>query len=133
MIHGVGVDIVEVERIRKAIEQYGARFVQRLFTPDEIAHCDGKRDMYLRYAARFAAKEAAFKSLRGRWQKRLRWLDFETLGEEFRPPVVRLSGVAAAMQREAGITALHVSISHDRHYAAAVVVAERAELGPEVP
>jgi holo-[acyl-carrier protein] synthase len=127
MVHGVGVDIVEVERIRKAIEQYGEKFIRRVFTPDEIAHCNGKRDMFLRYAARFAAKEAAFKSLRGRWQKGMRWLDFETLGEEFRPPTIRLNGAAAAMQRRAGVTALHVSISHDRHYAVAVVIAEKGE------
>jgi len=127
MMHGVGVDIVEVERIRRAIEQYGEKFIRRVFTPDEIAHCEGKRDAFLRYAARFAAKEAAFKSLRGRWQKGMRWLDFETLGEEFRPPTLRLTGAAAAMQREAGVTAFHLSISHDRHYAVAVVIAEKGE------
>jgi holo-[acyl-carrier protein] synthase len=127
MVHGIGVDIVEVERMRRAIEQYGERFLRRVFTPDEIAHCDGKSDTYVRYAARFAAKEAAFKSLRGRWQKGMKWLDFGTLGEEFRPPAVRLSGVAASMQREAGVTALHISISHDRQYAVAVVIAERGE------
>jgi holo-[acyl-carrier protein] synthase len=127
MMHGVGVDIVEVKRVRKAIEQYGQKFIRRVFTLDEIAHCDGKRDMFLRYAARFAAKEAAFKSLRARWQKGMRWLDFETLGEEFRPPIIRLTGAAAAMQRKAGVAALHVSISHDRQYAVAVVIAVKVE------
>ncbi|MDP2895328.1 MAG: holo-ACP synthase [bacterium] len=127
MIHGVGIDIVEVERVRKAIEKYGERFTQRVFTPDEIAHCEGKHDTYLRYAARFAAKEAAFKSLRGRWRKGMRWLDFETVGEEFRPPTIRLTGAAAMAQQEASVTALHVSISHDRQYAVAVVVAEKED------
>jgi len=125
MVHGVGVDLVEVERIRKAVAEFGERFVRRVFTPDEIAHCEGKADMFLRYAARFAAKEAAFKSLRGRWQKGMKWPDFETLGTESSPPSIRLTGAAAAMQREAGVTALHLSISHDRHYAIAVVVAEK--------
>jgi len=125
MIHGVGIDIVEVERVRKAIEKYGERFILRVFTPDEIAHCEGKHDTYLRYAARFAAKEAAFKSLRGRWRKGMRWLDFETVGEELRPPTIRLTGAAAAAQQEASVTALHVSISHDRQYAVAVVIAEK--------
>ncbi len=125
MIHGVGVDLVEVERIRKAIAEFGERFVRRVFTADEIAHCEGKADAFLRYAARFAAKEAAFKSLRGRWRKGMRWLDFETLGTESTPPSIRLTGAAAAVQREAGVTALHLSISHDRHYAIAVVVAEK--------
>ncbi len=127
MIHGVGVDIVEVERIRTAIAEYGERFTRRVFTPEEIVHCEGKGDTCLRYAARFAAKEAAFKSLRGRWAKGMKWLDFETLGTESTPPSIRLTGVAAAMQREAGVTALHLSISHDRHYAVAVVVAEKGE------
>ena len=128
MIHGVGIDIVEVERIRKAILEYGDKFVRRVFTPDEIAHCSGKADIYLRYAARFAAKEAAFKSLRGRWRKGMRWLDFETLGRESAPPSLRLTGAAAAaMRQEAGVTALHLSISHDRHYAVAVVIAEKGE------
>ena len=125
MIHGVGIDIVEVERVRKAIEKYGDRFIRRVFTPDEIAHCEGKHDTHLRYAALFAAKEAAFKSLRGRWRKGMRWLDFETTGEEFRPPMIRLTGAAAEAQQEVSVTALHVSISHDRHYAVAVVIAER--------
>ncbi len=132
MIHGVGVDIVEVERIRKAIERYGEKFVRRIFTPDEIAHCHGKVDAYLRYAGRFAAKEAAFKSLRGRWRKGMRWLDFETVGTESSPPSLRLGGEAAAARKEAGVTALHLSISHDRHYAVAVVVAEAVNT-PEKP
>jgi len=127
MIHGVGIDIVEVERIRKAILEYGDKFVRRVFTLDEIAHCNGKADMCLRYAARFAAKEAAFKSLRGQWRKGMRWLDFETLGKESTPPSLRLTGGAAAMQQEAGVTTLHLSISHNRHYAVAVVVAEKGE------
>ena len=125
MIHGVGIDIVEVERIRKAILEYGDKFIRRVFTPDEIAHCSAKADMYLRYAARFAAKEAAFKSLRGRWQKGMRWLDFETVGKESTPPSLRLTGGAAAMRQEAEVTTLHLSISHNRHYAVAVVVAEK--------
>jgi holo-[acyl-carrier protein] synthase len=125
MIHGIGVDLVEVERIRKAIAEFGERFVRRVFTADEIAHCEEKADAFLRYAARFAAKEAAFKSLRGRWRKGMRWLDFETLGTESTPPSIRLTGAAAAVQREAGVTALHLSVSHDRHYAIAVVVAEK--------
>jgi holo-[acyl-carrier protein] synthase len=127
MIHGVGVDIVEVERIRKAILKYGEKFIRRIFTLDEITHCHGKTDTYLRYAARFAAKEAAFKSLRGRWRKGMRWLDFETLGTESSPPSLRLESEAAAAQKEAGVTAFHLSISHDRHYAVAVVVAEKGE------
>jgi holo-[acyl-carrier protein] synthase len=129
MVHGVGVDIVEVERIRRAISQYGEKFIRRIFTPEEVAHCAGKKDAVLRYAGRFAAKEAAFKSLRGRWGKGMRWLDFETLGTEVTPPALRLTGGAAAMQAEAGVTALHISISHDRHYAVAVVVAEKDESG----
>jgi holo-[acyl-carrier protein] synthase len=127
MVHGVGVDIVEVERIQKAVLKYGDRFVRRVFTPAEIAHCHGKADTYLRYAARFAAKEAAFKSLRDQWRKGMRWLDFETLGKETTPPVMRLSGGAALLQHEKGITTLHLSISHDRHYAVAVVVSERRD------
>lgn len=127
MIHGVGIDIVQIERIRKAIAKYGERFIRRIFTPDEIAHCHGKADTYLRYAARFAAKEAAFKSLRGRWRKGMRWLDFETLGTESTPPSLRLGGEAAAAQKEAGVAALHLSISHDRDYAVAVVVAEKRD------
>lgn len=127
MIHGVGVDIVEVERIRKAILKYGDKFVRRIFTADEIAHCNGKADMCLRYAARFAAKEAAFKSLRGQWRKGMRWLDFETLGKESTPPSLRLTGGAAAMRQDAEVTTLHLSISHNRHYAVAVVVAEKGE------
>ncbi len=127
MVHGVGVDIVEVERIKRAIDRYGERFLRRVFTPDEIAYCQGKADTYLRFAARFAAKEAAFKSLRGQWRGGIRWVDFETFGTESTPPVIRLTGGAALLQKEKGITSLHLSISHDRHYAVAVVVAEKPD------
>ncbi|NQT82508.1 holo-ACP synthase [bacterium] len=131
MVHGVGIDIIEVERIRKAIVKYGERFIRRVFTPNEIAHCTGKADTYLRYAARFAAKEAAFKALRVQWRKGMRWLDFETLGTESTPPSLRLTGGAASMLQEAEVSALHLSISHDRHYAVAVVVAEKGDTATE--
>src|SRR6201998_828775 len=88
MIVGTGIDIAEVPRIRQSIERFGDRFVQRIFTPEEIRYCDSKMNRFERYAARFAAKEAAMKALGTGWNHGIRWRDCE---------VVRMAGGGAAI------------------------------------
>ena len=79
MIVGTGVDIVETERIEEALGRHGFRFVKRLFTPAEMEYCEGFKKKAERYAARFAAKEAAFKALGTGWRG-VRWLDATKVG-----------------------------------------------------
>ncbi len=117
-----GVDIIEIERVRAAIDRHGDRFLQRVYTAGELACC-GQRVESL--AARFAAKEAVAKALgTGIWRNGVNWVDIEVLKDgETGAPQLHLHGAAAAV---AGKTALHtwsVSLSHDRTRSIAMVVA----------
>jgi len=108
MIIGTGIDIAEVPRIREAIERFGERFLQRIFTPGEIRYCDSKANRVERYAARFAAKEAAMKALGTGWNHGVRWRDCE---------VVRMPG--GRPNKHAAL-----SISHTAEQAIAQVILE---------
>lgn len=118
----VGVDIVGIERIEAVLDRWGDRFRKRVFTDGEIRYCEGKRFPAGHYAARFAAKEAFFKSagdiLRGGWNYR----DIEVVRSEGGRPSIRVLGrVAETLGRERGLV-WDVSLTHERRYAAAVVV-----------
>lgn len=126
MIIGVGIDVVETSRIARALTRYGDRFERRVFTPRELSDCAGRVDRIQALAARLAGKEACLKALGTGWVKGLSLKHVEILRGNGGPPEIRLSGGAAARARERGVTRLHVSLSHERDYAAAVVVLERA-------
>ncbi len=95
MIVGLGLDISEIDRIEAAIKRHGAPFLERLFTPAEVAYCESHKGKYERYAARFAAKEAAMKALGTGWSQGVRWRDIEVTREPSGKPTLRLVGVAA--------------------------------------
>jgi holo-[acyl-carrier protein] synthase len=115
MIIGIGIDIIEVGRVRKALERT-PRFADRVFTAAETAYSDGKASRFQHLAARFAAKEAFFKAI----GRRVGWTDVETVNEESgRPRLVVRSG------EDFGFTRSHISITHVAETAAAVVVLER--------
>lgn len=120
MVISVGVDIVEVERIRAALEnpRTGARFRERVFTPGEIAYCARRRTGVESYAARFAAKEAVVKAL----GTSVGWQEVEVVRTDG-PPAVRLHGGAAARAAALGIQHIHLSLSHTASHAIAYVVA----------
>ena len=121
MIVGTGVDLAEVPRIRASVERFGRRFVERIFTPGEIAYVERKANKYERYAARFAAKEAAAKVLAPGRDAALPWPEIEVV-RTGAAPLLRLHGRAADLAAEAGITALALSFTHEDEYAAAVVL-----------
>lgn len=119
---GIGLDIVEVERIRRAISRQPT-FVERVFTPAEIAYCwPAEEHRYRRLAARFAAKEAALKAL-GIGLRRVKWQDVEVERDALGAPSLRLSGRAAEVAAQRGVQRLLLSLSHARDYAAAQVLA----------
>jgi holo-[acyl-carrier protein] synthase len=126
VILGLGIDVVEVARIRRLVGD-GAdpgtarRFLERCFTEGERRFCDARHDPATPYAARFAAKEAASKALGA--PAGIRWTDVEVEREEGAPRL-RLSGVAGTVARERGVTRIHLSLTHDGGVAAAVVVLE---------
>lgn len=120
----VGVDLVELARIRQAIERHEERFLRRIYTPDELARY---RDRPAELAARFAAKEAVSKALgvglRHISPHGIGWQEVEVLPDPFGKPVVHLSGRARALAEEQGLHTWAVSLSHGRDHAVAFVVA----------
>lgn len=114
-----GVDVIEVERVQDAILRHGERFLNRVFTPAELADCAGRVESL---AARFAAKEAAAKAL-GRGIGDVAWQEIEVIGDEAHAPQMRLHGEAARIALEQGLHVWSVSLSHTREFAMAFVVA----------
>lgn len=125
MIAGIGVDIIEVERIAQALARHGERFAARVFTPGELAECwPSEQQRSPRLAARFAAKEAALKAL-GIGLRGVSWQEIEVVKDELGKPSLHLTGRLADIVVKQGITAMHLSLSHCKEYAMAQVVAER--------
>jgi holo-[acyl-carrier protein] synthase len=124
MIVGTGVDIAETSRLEKGLERHGERITKRLFTPAEIAYCERFKNRGERYAARFAAKEAAFKALGTGWGAGVRWLDVEVTHQPSGKPELVLTGRAQEVARGLGVTRMAVSISHSDRYVVAQVIFE---------
>src|SRR5271167_1820648 len=94
MIVGTGIDIAEVPRIRKSIARFGDRFLRRIYTEGEIRYCESKANRVERYAARFAAKEAAMKALGTGWNHGVRWCDIEVTRQPGGRPTLTFHGKA---------------------------------------
>ena len=126
MVVGVGVDVCDIARIRRALERpTGERFKARIFTPAEQAYCEQRRrGRFASYAARFAAKEAAMKALGTGWADGISWRDVEVVRPSSGPPALVLHGRAAAIARQLGIRRWLVALSHGEASAVASVIAE---------
>jgi holo-[acyl-carrier protein] synthase len=127
MIVGTGIDITETTRIGEALERHGGRFSRKIFTPGEIAYCEQFKNRAERYAARFAAKEAAFKALGTGWGNGVRWLDVEVMHLPSGKPELRLAGRAEQVARELGVRRMAVSLSHSNEYVVAQVIFESGD------
>ena len=124
MIVGIGLDIAEPERLEQAVARYGQRFLERIFTPKEIAYCERKRNKWERYAARFAAKEAAFKALGTGWRRGVRWRDIEVVRNSSGKPSLRLDGVAREFADKLRVRNIALTITHSGNTALAQVIFE---------
>lgn len=122
MICGVGVDIVELDRIAAAYDRFGHRFVERILTLQEQADC-GDPPRIASLAARFAAKEAVAKAL-GVGISGIKWRDIEVVRRPSGEPAIALSGGAARVAARRGVKRVFVSLSHSRRYAVATATAE---------
>jgi holo-[acyl-carrier protein] synthase len=122
-IHGIGIDVVEVERIATAIERHGEPFLAKLFTAAERAYCESRKSPAMHYAARFAAKEAAVKALGTGIGANAGLQDLEVVHDDKGAPKLRLSGAAEAFAKQHGITGIQISLTHARDYAAANAIA----------
>lgn len=124
MVVGLGVDIAEVPRIRAAVERYGDRFLNRVFTEGEIRYCRTKANLYERFAARFAAKEAAMKAIGTGLRGGISWHDFEVVREVSGRPTIAFHGVAAKVAERLGVRRSSLSLSHTEQMAIAQVILE---------
>lgn len=115
-----GVDVIEIPRIRSVAEKYGQRFLDRIYTPREVAFCRGRA---AQLAGRFAAKEAVMKAL-GTGIRGVRWRDIEIVRKRGQAPQVLLHGTALARAKRLGIEHLAISISDTAEYAVAFVVGD---------
>lgn len=115
-----GTDIIEIERIKDSIESLGDRFLNRVYTDNERAYCDGKKaQKYQHYAARFAAKEAVFKAISVQLNDKysICWKDIEIKNDDNGRPMVNVIGINTD-----NIKQIDISISHCKQYATANVV-----------
>ena len=125
MILSIGIDIIEVARIREVLLRT-PRFAERVFTRAERDYCDSRGVVSAQhYAARFAAKEAALKALQTGWRGGISWQDVEVASKENGAPYLIFAGQVLATLKEFRATATHLSISHTSEHAIAQVVLER--------
>ena len=124
MIAGIGIDVAEVDRIREAIERHGRRFIERIYTPAEIAYVERKANRFERYAARFAAKEAGMKAIGTGWKRGVRWQDFEVTNLPSGRPTMHFHGVAGRIAADLGIRNVAISITHTASEGVAIVIVE---------
>ena len=125
MILGLGIDIIEVARIRASHEKFGDRFLNRILLPAEIAYCLSYKFPAPHLAARFAAKEAISKAFGTGIGKQLGWHDMEVARKKTGEPFIVLHDGGRKLLETRGAQTLHISISHTEFYAAVVAILER--------
>lgn len=125
-IEGIGIDIIEINRIEEAVQKWGERFLSRIFTQREIKYCYRRKRPYPSLAGRFAAKEATMKALGTGWRRGIRWIDIEILPGPTGAPTVSLYGEA---RKIAGSRRILVSLSHSQVYAVSTALLQENETG----
>jgi holo-[acyl-carrier protein] synthase len=123
VVRGIGIDIVEVRRISRAL-QGGDEMANRVFTEKELEYCRARKNQFQHFAGRFAAKEAALKALGTGWQEGIRWKDVEVAPDELGRPLLCFQRRAKEIFDSSGAKQAHVTITHAREYAVAAVVLE---------
>ena len=125
MIYGIGIDLVENERIRGVIDRWGDKFLVRVFSSREIEYCRRHAQAHIHYGARFAVKESFLKALGIGLGRGAKLKDIEVLNEESGRTMLVLQGQAQTIYRNAGIQKKHISITHTKDYASAIVLLEK--------
>lgn len=124
MVVGLGSDLIEIVRIAHSIERFGTRFLSRVFTPEEIAYCQSKRNAAESFAARFAAKEAGAKALGTGISHGISWPEIEVRREPSGKPTLYWTGRARELTMKLGVRTSSLTLTHSRDVAMAVVVLE---------
>ncbi len=133
MLVGTGIDLIEVPRIAHSIERYGDRFLERIFTREEIAYCRARASFAESFAARFAAKEAGAKALGTGIQHGVSWKELEVRRAPGSRPTLVLTGRARAIAGHLGVTRVSLSITHTATLAMATVHLEGGATAPPFP
>ena len=126
MMESVGIDLVEIQRIKVAIDRYGERFTHRVFTPWEIEYCLSKINPALSFAGRFAVKEAVFKAIGTGFAEGVKWTSVEVVNDRKGQPQVRLG---RAIRNHSGNKKIAISLSHTSEYAVASAILVSDETG----
>ena len=124
MVVGLGSDLIEIARIAQSIDRFGTRFLVRVFTPDEIAYCQTKKNAAESFAARFAAKEAGAKALGTGISHGISWPEIEVRREPSGKPTLHWTGRARERAGRLGVRTSALTLTHSRDVAMAVVVLE---------
>jgi len=124
-VAGHGIDMVQCCRIKQLGERYGVRFLQRVFTANEIEYCRVRKRNWEHLAGRFAVKEAVLKALGTGWRGRIAWTDVEIINDKLGRPTVQLAGHTLKLSRDMRVREIHVSISHTSDLAIASAIAIR--------
>ena len=125
-IVGIGLDLVKIARVQALVERWQNRFLQRVYTADERRTSLSRAAPYASLAGRFAAKEAVMKALGTGWADGVGWQDIQVLNDHSGRPIATVRGRAGALVQQAGITRIHVSVSHDGEYAIAEAILTNA-------
>ncbi len=120
MVFGIGIDIIEIERIAKSVERFGDRFLNKIFTQRELDYSLAKANKNQHLAARFAAKEAIAKALATGWSKGFRWKDIDIYNEKSGLPKVELKGNLKNFLGDNKL--LQISMSHSENYVTCVAI-----------
>lgn len=122
MLSGIGIDIIEIDRIKKSVDKFGNSFLEKVFTPVEIEYARTKHNKYQHLAARFAAKEAVYKALKGSGKKNVWFNNIEIENDDDGKPQVKLINIDNDLFPNP--ESIHLSITHSQQYAAAVAIIE---------
>ncbi len=128
MIVGLGVDLIEIERVKQAHLKHGQRFIERLFTRGESEYCLRKSDPYPSLAGRFAAKEAVIKAFSHGFGGRWKWTQIEVVREISGKPTLKLTGIMEKLRSQRKIDRMHLTIAHSKRDATATVIFESSQI-----
>jgi len=125
MVIGIGIDIIEIDRIRDSVEKFGDRFLNKVYTQKELDYCLKKKYKYQHLAARFAAKEAVYKALATGWNEDVSWQNIEISNEPNGMPIVTLQGKLKNFLHKGKY--LKISMSHSRDYVACMAIIYKSD------
>lgn len=125
MVIGIGIDIIEIDRIKESVDKFGDRFLNKVYTKTELDYCLKKKYKYQHLAARFAAKEAVYKALATGWNKDVSWQNIEISNEPNGMPIVALKGTLNKFLQKG--KDLKISMSHSRDYVACMAIIYKSD------